>query len=142
MISKVHPRFVNRAFAQWFVLFAIAIGVTQWLLAYTRVGQLQSTLVLEVLIVGALVLHKRLVPIDWLNSPSKQNMQSFLKSFFMYALPASFLWAHFITGLTLNYLPRAGFALSPAWATLCITTGVVGLCGLLAGNELSRLGKR
>ncbi len=134
------PGLINKAFVRLLAVFAVAIGALQLLLEWTPMRALPSILAAKMFLVGAIVLHKRLVAADWLYGTAS-NMGAFLRGFFVYALPASILWAQFVAGLSESYLPRAGFILHPFWRVQCITIGVLVLGRSMLSHEMMRLGK-
>ena len=129
----------NSAFLRPLLVFALAIGLLQLLLAFSPLPTMSWALLFEGFCVGALVLHKRLSAVTWLNATTDRPLRLFVKTFFVYVAPAGILWSLFVVGVFQDYLPRVGLILMPGWATLSVTIGVLALCAALVGNELSQL---
>jgi len=132
---------INFVFAGRLLALALALGAIQLLLAFTLLRALPWVLLAEAFVVGALVLHKRSTSMPWLNATPESPLRVFLKSFFVYAVPAGVLWTIFVIGVFQAYLPHTRLRPTPIWATLLTTTGVVALCAAMVGDELSRLGR-
>jgi hypothetical protein len=132
---------INYVFTVRLLAFALAVGVIQLLLAFSPLRAMPWALLAEAFFMSALVLHKRSISIACLNASTEPPLRVFLKSFFVYVVPAGILWGLFVVGVFQNYLPRIGLTLRPLWGTLSGTIGMLAQCAGLVGDELSQLGR-
>ncbi len=120
-------------------MLALLFGLIQLLLAFSPLPTMSWALLAEGFFVGVLVLYKRSFAKDRLNTSAERPLRLFLRSFFLYAMPAGVLWSLFAVNIFRHYLPRVGLVLVPSFAAMLVTLGVLALCDALVGDEFARL---
>jgi len=116
---------------------ALGIGILICLLRVTGVSSISSACFVQLFLLGAVVIHKRSVPITWLQRDGRSPVNAFFRSFVVYFVPAGLLWALLDAEFFLRYQPRLGIA--PFWIVLVFSAGALVLARLLLKAELVRV---
>ena len=129
---------VNKLFVKCLLGLMLGIGILICLLKLSRLSSLTPTFFVELFLLGAVVFHKRSVPVAWLQRGGQSPLNAFMRSFVVYFVPALLLWALLVAQLLIRYLPHLGIAILPFWVVLFFAAGALFLARALLKPELAR----
>lgn len=129
---------ITMTFLRRLLALLLVIGVLKGVLAVSGIVSPPWIFLVDLFLLGAVVLHKWSVPIQWLYGSGHSPLNRFLRSAVVYFVPAGILWGLLSAEFFQHYLPQAAHVPAPI-PELVMLGGIYAVAQTLLGTEILRL---
>jgi hypothetical protein len=88
------------------LVLALVVGAARLIFAAAGIPPPPESTFVELFLLGVIMLHKRTVPVEWLNGSVRSPLKRFFRSFGVYYLPAAVLSGVLVAQIFHVYAPR------------------------------------